>query len=365
MLQTAYNLSLRKCVIISTVLNVLKAVWPYLLAVLVFLLLIIIHELGHFLAAKLLGVRVNEFAVGFGPRLFSKKIGETAYSANLIPLGGYCAMEGEDEHSDDTRAFCNKSAWRRFLIVVMGAVFNLILGLVIISFILSSQKHFASTTVAGFYENSISQQSGLMENDKIVKVDSRRIFTTYDLGYAFTNVKDGKVDITVLRDGEEVVLKDVEFASDEEDGISYLQVDFYVKGVQKTFGSFISQTVKTAFSYCAVIWRSLIDLISGKYGISAVSGPVGVTVAIGSAARQSLSSVFTIMALITINLGLFNLLPLPALDGGRLLFILIEMIFGKKVPEKYEAWVHTAGFVLLLGLMVLITFKDIWSLIVG
>lgn len=354
-----------KCVVISTVLNVLNSVWPYALAVFVFLLLIIIHELGHFLAAKLLGVKVNEFAVGFGPKLFSKKIGHTAYSVNLIPLGGYCAMEGEDEQSDDSAAFCNKSAWRRFIIVVMGAVFNLILGLIIIAVILSSQKQFVSTTVAGFYDNSVSQQSGLEAKDKIIEVDSRRIFTTYDLGYAFTNVKDSKVDITVLRNGEKVVLSNVKFACEEQDGISYLSVDFYVEGIQKTLGSFISQTVKTAASYCAVIWRSLVDLITGKYGISAVSGPVGVTVAIGSAARQSLSSVFAIMALITINLGIFNLLPLPALDGGRLLFILIEMVFRRKVPEKYEAWVHTAGFVLLLGIMILITFKDIWSLITG
>ena len=363
LLLTVFNLSTRKCVIISTLMNIWDAVWPYLLAVLVFLLLIIIHELGHFLAAKLLGVRVNEFAVGFGPKLFSKRFRDTTYSVNLIPLGGYCAMEGEDEHSDDSSAFCNKPAWRRFLIVVMGAAFNLLLGLIIIAFILSSQKQFVSTTVAGFYENSISQQSGLKENDKIIAVDGRRIFSTYDLGYAFTNVKDSNVDITVIRDGKKVELNDVEFASDEEDGISYFHVDFYVKGIEKTVGNFISQTFKTATSYCAVVWRSLIDLISGKYGISAVSGPVGVTVAIGSAARQSLSSVFMIMALITMNLGLFNLLPLPALDGGRLLFILIEMVSRKKVPEKYEAWVHTAGFVLLLGLMVLITFKDIWSLI--
>ena len=186
--------------------KVLNNIWPYALAILVFLLLIIIHELGHFLAAKLLGVRVNEFAVGFGPKLFSKKFGETAYSVNLIPLGGYCAMEGEEEKSEDSAAFCNKSAWRRFVIVVMGATFNLILGLIIVGFILSPQKQFDSTTVAGFHDNSVSQQSGLAVGDEIVEVDSRKIFTTYDLGYAFTNVKDSKVDITVLRDGEKIVL---------------------------------------------------------------------------------------------------------------------------------------------------------------
>lgn len=336
--------------------------WPYLVAVLIFISLIIIHELGHFLAAKLLGVRVNEFAVGFGPKLFSKKLGETTYKANLIPLGGYCAMEGEDSSSDDPRAFCNKAAWRRFIIVIMGATFNLLLGFALVAVVLAPEKRFTTTVVAGFAENSVSEKSGLKVDDKILYVDGRKIFTTYDLSYAFTNVDDGKVDITVLRGGEEVELKDVKFNTSEESGISYIDVDFYIYGKEKTFFGFISETVNTGISYCAVIWRSLIDLISGKYGISAMSGPVGVTAAIGSVAKQNLKNILPIAALITINLGIFNLLPVPALDGGRLLFIAVEMVIRKKVPEKYETLIHTAGFVLLIAFMLLITAKDIWSL---
>lgn len=339
--------------------------WPYLIAIILFLLLIIIHEFGHFIAAKLLGVKVNEFAVGFGPKLFSKQGKETKYSFNLVPLGGYCAMEGEDEDSGDERAFCNKKPWRRFIIVAMGATFNLLLGLIIVAIVLAPQKRFNSTVVAEFKENAVSEQSGLQVNDKIIEVDGRKIFTTYDLSYAFTNVKDGKVDMLVKRDGERVTLKDVTFDAEEENGISYLTVDFYVYGIEKTVGSYIKQTFDMSLSYCAVIWRSLIDLVSGKYGISAVSGPVGVTVAIGSAAKASLANLLPIMALITINLGIFNLLPIPALDGGRLLFILIEMIFRKPVPQKYEAMVHAIGFVILIGFMLLITAKDIWSLITG
>ena len=331
---------------------------------LVFISLIIIHEFGHFIAAKLLGVRVNEFAVGFGPKLFSKKIGETTYKANLIPLGGYCAMEGEDSASGDPRAFCNKAAWRRFIIVIMGATFNLILGFVLVAAVLAPEKRFATTVVSSFAENSVSGRSGLKENDEILSVDGRKIFTTYDLSYAFTNVEDGKVDMTVLRGGKEVELKDVKFDTAEAEGISYIKVDFFVYGREKTFFSFISETFNTGISYCAVIWRSLIDLVSGKYGISAMSGPVGVTAAIGSVAKQSLKNLLPIAALITINLGIFNLLPIPALDGGRLLFILIEMVTRKKVPEKYETLVHTAGFILLIAFMLLITAKDIWSLIV-
>lgn len=335
------------------------------MAVGLFLLLIAIHEFGHFIAAKAVGIRVNEFAIGFGPCLFSKQIGETNYALKLIPFGGYCAMEGEDSDSADTRAFCNKKPWRRLIVVVMGAVFNLLLGLVIVACILAPEKSFRSTVVAEFYEDAVSSKSGLMAGDKIIEVDGRRIYTTYDLGYSFTNVKDGKVDMTVRRGGEKVKLKDVEFKSTTEDGITFLSVDFYVRPVKKTVGSFVRETVNTSISYCAVIWRSLIDLISGKYGISAVSGPVGVTAAIGTAAKQSLRSILPIMALITINLGLFNLLPIPALDGGRVVFLLIEMIFRKPVPKRYEAWVHAAGFIALISFMVLITAKDLWSLFAG
>ena len=352
-------------VTISAFLNAWNNIWPYLVTIALFLVLIIIHEFGHFIAAKLLGVKVNEFAVGFGPKLFSKQGKETKYSVNLIPLGGYCAMEGEDEDSGDNRAFCNKKPWRRFIIVAMGALFNLILGLVIVAITLAPQKAFNSTVVAEFKENAVSSESGLMVNDKITEVEGRKIFSTYDLSYAFTNVKDGKIDMTVIRDGKRVELKDVAFNSSEEDGISYLEVDFYVYGIKKTVGSYIEQTFATAASYCAVVWRSLIDIIAGKYGISAISGPVGITAAIGSAAKLNLANLLPIMALITINLGLFNLLPVPALDGGRLLFILIEMIFRKPVPQKYEAAVHAIGFAVLIAFMLLITAKDIWALITG
>ncbi len=345
--------------------NIWNNVWPYLVAVGVFLLIIIIHEFGHFLFAKLFGVRVNEFAVGFGPKLFSKKMGETNYAFNLVPLGGYCAMEGEDEGSSDPRAFCNKKPIKRLVIVAAGAIFNLILGLIIIAIILAPSERFTTTTVAEFHENSISAQSGLMVGDTIKNVDGRKIFTTYDLSYAFTNVDDGVVDMTVERGGKTVEIPDVKFKTQEENGISYLTVDFYVEGKDKTFGSYITHTVDTAISYCAVIWRSLFDLITGKYGISAMSGPVGVTAVIGNAAKQSLESLLPIMALITINLGIFNLLPVPALDGGRIMFILYEIIFKKPVPQRYEAIVHGVGFAILFGFMLLITAKDIWMLITG
>lgn len=350
---------------ISAVLNILNNIWPYAVAIILFLILIIIHEFGHFIAAKLLGVRVNEFAVGFGPKLIKWGKGETKYAINLIPFGGYCAMEGEEEASGDSRAFCNKAPWRRFLIVIMGATFNLILGLILVAITLIPGERFTTTTIAEFHENAVSQEYGLKEGDKIISVDGRKIFTTYDLSYAFSNIDDSAIDITVERDGKKVVLSDIKFASEEIDGINYLTVDFYVEGKDKTFTSFIGHTFDTAISNCAVVYRSLIDLVTGRYGISAVSGPVGVTVAISDIARQNFMALVQMMALITINLGLFNLLPIPALDGGRLVFILFEMIFRKPVPQKYESIVHTVGMVLLLGFMAIITLKDIWTLIAG
>ena len=337
-------------------------VLPYIIAILLFVVLILIHEFGHFIAAKLLGVRVNEFAIGFGPKLFKWGKGETKYAVNLVPLGGYCAMEGEEEASDDSRAFCNKAPWKRFLIVVMGAVFNLLLGLVLIAITLLPQKRFTSTTVHSFRENAVSANYGLQPGDKITHVEGRRIFAFDDLYYSFTNVEGDSVDMTVKRDGKKVELNDVKFATEEIEGINCFTLDFYVVGKEKTFTSFIGHTFDTALSNCAVVYRSLIDLISGKYGISAMSGPVGVTEAIGNVARQNLLALIPIMALITINLGLFNLLPIPALDGGRLVFILFEMIFRKPVPQKYESMVHAVGMVLLLLLMAVVSLKDIWML---
>ncbi len=351
--------------IIITFLEIWNNIWPYLVAVLMFVLLIIIHEFGHFIAAKICGVRVNEFAVGFGPKLIKKKIGETVYAVNLIPLGGYCAMEGEDEESTDERAFGKKGPFKRLFIVANGAIFNLILGLIIIAITLIPSDKFASTEIAKFTDNAVSSNYGLAVGDEILSVDGRKIFTTYDLSYAFTGVDDGTLDITVKRDGEKVKLDGVKFETDEQDGISYVKVDFYVKGIEKTPLTFLTQTFDTAIANCRVVWFSLIDLITGKYGISAMSGPVGITAAIGSVAKANLFNILPIMALITINLGIFNLLPLPALDGGRILFILFELIFRKPVPQKYEGWVHTIGLILLLGLMLIITAKDIITLITG
>lgn len=338
-----------------------SAVWPYVVAAIAFLFLVVIHEFGHFIAAKSLGVRVNEFAIGFGPRLIHWHGKETEYSIRLVPFGGYCAMEGEDEESTDSRAFCAKSAWRRFVIVVMGAVFNLLFGLILISIVLAPQEVYATTTVAKFTETATSNvEGGLMVGDTILEIEGRNIYSQYDMAYNFTAVEDGKLNVTVRRDGKRVALTDVPFETVEEQGYNMIQLDFYVQGQKRTLGSFLAETGKTALSYSRIVVFSLIDMFSGRYHISDISGPVEVTAVMGEAVKSGAMHLLPVVALITINLGIFNLLPIPALDGGRLVFLLLEMIFRRPVPQRYEKWVHAAGMALLLGLMLLITLKDIW-----
>lgn len=339
------------------------AVWPILIAILAFLFLIFIHELGHFIAAKATGVRVNEFAIGFGPKILKIQGKQTLYSVRLLPLGGFCAMEGEDEDSDDPDGFCNKSVWRRFIITAAGAAFNLLFGFVLIMVLLSPSDRYATTTVAQFKEGAISSQTGLQIGDTILSVNGRRVLTTSDLGYTFTNIKtDGNVNMTVERRGEKVKLENVKFESETVEGITYLDWDFYVEGIDKNVGTFLSQSVKTAVSYSKMIWWSLIDLVTGKYGISAISGPVGVTVALGEAVKQSVWDLISMLALLTINLGIFNLLPLPALDGGRILFLIIEAIRRKPIPQKYEGVIHGIGLAILLAISGIVLIKDIFTL---
>lgn len=345
----------------STFLQVLDNIWPYLVAVLLFLLIIVVHEFGHFISAKALGVRVNEFAVGFGPTLFKWQGKETKYSVKLIPFGGYCAMEGEDEESNDARAFCNKAAWRRFIIVAAGAIFNIILGLAIIMFYFAPASGIATTTVDYFGEGATSVTTGLKSGDTILKVDGRSCLTATEIDYAFTAVKDNKIDLLVKRNGKKVLLENVEFQIDEYDGVKFLKRDFVYTYAKNNFKTFIVQSLKYTASYGRTVWFSLVDLIGGRYSLNAVSGPVGVASALGQATKIGLDALLPMLCLITINLGIFNLLPIPALDGGRLVFILYEMIFRKPVPQKYEALVHGIGFAVLMLFIAFVTLKDIFG----
>lgn len=321
--------------------------------------MVVVHEFGHFVVAKLMGVRVNEFSVGFGPTLFKWKGKETEYAIRLIPFGGYCAMEGEDETSEDKRAFCNKAAWRRFLIVAAGAIFNIIFGFILVIAYFAPASAIATNTVGTFDKAAVSCEYGLKAGDEILSVDGRHCITASEIDYAFTAVKDNKIDLVVRRNGKKTELKDVVFNMKKQDGINVLQRDFNYKFEKNGFFVCIKQAFKFTVSFARIVWFSLIDLIGGRYSLNAVSGPVGVASALGEATKLGLDVLLPMLSLITVNLGVFNLLPIPALDGGRLVFILAEMIIRKPVPQKYEALVHTVGFILLMLLIVVITFKDI------
>ena len=389
-------------------------IFKILAAIFVFGIIILVHELGHFLMCKLMGVRVNEFAIGMGPKLLSFGKKETAYTLRLFPIGGFCAMEGEDEGAPtpsaiggnadraeedggepalpdeeeapaepDPRAFPNKKVWRRILIVVAGAAMNLVLGYVLLVAYYgiftvpdaSGKARFSSTIIASLPETAVSYQTGLRPGDEIVKIDGKRTVTDSDIVMIMQSDEDGIMDMTVRRavDGKKktVLLKGVQFQLEVgENGKNRLIYDFKVLGIEKTVWSTLVQAGKMEYSVATMIWRSLGDLITGKYGINDLSGPVGTMDIIGDAVAgantsEGMMTLIMLVVMITVNGGIFNLLPLPALDGGRLIFLLFEGIFRRPVPAKYEGMVHFIGLMLLLLLMVVVTFSDIWKIVAG
>lgn len=446
-----------------------------IIGILLFELIIFSHEFGHFITAKKSGVKVNEFSLGMGPKIFGFKKGETDYSLRLLPLGGFCAMEGEDEESPEPRAFNNAKIWKRMIIIIAGAVMNIILGFIMMFAYTVQADNYASTTVNGFYPNSVSANCGLKVGDQITEINDYSVWNSRDLQFAMATMNCKEVDGTtleiyrqdcaraacnaynsilndnediddstnsklyeiltdgctninsaaskeaaysiykqtgedifaeyykgkksfepenideedtrlrytsdlkVLRDGEEVELKDVQFFTyyqseeDEQEGKTSLSFDFVVTQIDKTFGSVISQTVSNTCSVAKMVWTSLVWLVQGRFSFTDLSGPVGIATAVTQVASIGLETSFLsafnnilfVMIMITINLGIFNMLPFPALDGGRFLFLLIEGIFRKPIPRKVEQVVNSVGFALLMVFMVVVTFKDIWQLITG
>lgn len=448
--------------------SVLTTIALIVIGVLLFELIIFIHEFGHFITAKKSGVKVNEFSLGMGPKLFSFGKGETKYSLRLFPIGGYCAMEGEDEDSPEPRAFNNAKIWKRMIIIIAGAVMNIILGLLLMFVIVVQQDSYSTTTVSSFPATSYSANSGLKAGDVIKEINGYGITTSMDFSYPISTaelktvkgdtievykedccnylynmsarnvqekadsisdedinalnqilleasgkinsandkktanrvyqeyyveinsllgVEDFKIeeikvkdtrqrytaDILVERDGEEVMLKDVQFFTyttkdDEEPKVS---LDFYVEQMDKTVGSVISQTFKQTVSTCKMVYASLGGLLTGKFGFKDLSGPVGIASTVTQVASESLqtgfldavNSIIYVMMIITVNLGLFNMLPFPALDGGRFVFLLIEAIRRKPVPRKAEGVVNAIGMALLILLTIVITVSDVFKLV--
>lgn len=341
--------------------SIWNTVYPILIAILFFELIIIVHEGGHFIAARLMKIRVNEFSIGMGPKLFQFKKKDTKYTLRLILFGGYCSMEGEDSESDDENAFSKKKVWQRIFVVVAGALMNLVLGFIIVLIIVCSQNLVGTTQIAKFEENAPSMQSGLQVGDEIKSIDGLKVYTTNDVSTGFSRSEDDTVDMVVLRDGKEETLS-VTFATEEYEGKNYIMMDFWLLGKDKTFSGVISQTVKETVSYARMVFLSVHDLLVGKYGVSDMSGPVGAVSVVSDAVKTSAVSMLRIMALLTINVGLFNLFPIPALDGWRLFVLIGEGITKKKLPQKAEYLINAVGLVLLLGLMCLVTFSDITKL---
>jgi len=346
------------------------------IAILIFGFLIVTHELGHFVAAKLFNVRVSQFAVGMGPALLKKQKGETLYALRAFPIGGFCAME-EDEKSEDPRSFTNQSWWKRFIILAAGALMNFLTGLVILMFIVPKSGAFSTPTLTGFYEGCPYESAqGLQTGDTLYKIDGERVYLSSDIGLLLSRTDGETRDFVVIRNGEKVELNNLKFVKVPYDvngeetmmyGIEY--------GVKETgVLANLKYTWNGSMDYIRMVWMGLSDLVSGAVGLKDLSGPVGIVGIISDVGESSETTaaatvnIAYLAAFIAVNLAVMNLLPLPALDGGRLFFLainaLIIAVFRKKPNPKYEGYIHAAGFVLLLALMAVVMFNDIYKLIV-
>ncbi len=385
-------------------------------AILVFGIVIAVHEFGHFAMAKWSGIQVNEFSIGMGPTLWKKIYKGTQYSVRAFPIGGFVAMEGEESPESQQAqrgeaASANEAApqstaapytpasydeiptepeapsgyvspipleertgvsfddvpvYKRCITVAAGAVMNFVLGFVVLFILVNMQDSITSRVIYGFEENALCEQTGLQVNDEIIAVNGRTCFVANDIVYELSRTENASADFTVLRDGEEVLLENVQFdTGTNEDGSSYMQMNFIVYGLEKTPLNVLEEAVRYELYYSRLILSSLVDLVTGRESINNLSGPVGIVSAIGTAASYGLEDLLSLLALITVNLGVFNLLPLPALDGGKLVFLVFEGITGKPVPSKIQGMVNMIGLFLLLALMLFVTYNDMLRLIAG
>ena len=374
----------------------------FIAAVFVFSAVIAIHEFGHFLVAKLCGVQVNEFSIGMGPVLCKRVHKGTQYSIRALPVGGFVALEGEESPESqqaeerstpsaadggsspdretpgmtETPAEGEKPAgiplndapvWQRALIMAAGAFMNFLLGFVVMVALIATQSDpITSKVIYQVDENALCGQTGLQAGDKIVAVNNRRCFVANDILYELMRTEDYTADFTVLRDGKTVELPGVRFDTWQDDsGETHMTLGFTVYGIKKTPMNVIKEAGNSVLYYGRIIFTSLTDLLRGRESINDLSGPVGIVTAIGQAASYGVRDLFELLVLITVNLGIFNLLPFPALDGGKVVFLLIEGVTGHAVPEKIQSGLTLAAFALLFGLMIFATYNDILRLVTG
>lgn len=348
-----------------------------LFAILLFGFLIAIHEFGHFIVAKSCGIRVNEFSIGMGPLLLHKEGKETQYSLRLLPIGGFCAMEGEDDDSDDPRSFGKAAGWKKFLVLVAGSAFNFVTGLVILTVIYSGMQAYVGNTITGFAEGFPCQgEEMLLEGDEILAVNGKAVLLSSDFTTLLGMDRDGLVDLTIRRDGEKRVIRDLPLIPREyqnEDGSTVVRygLDFRLKEVTGV-GDRLRYSFYSAVDFARMVFWSLEHLVGGSASVKDLSGPIGIVNTMSEVGEQSanaydaLVNLFYFGAFIAINLSVMNLLPLPALDGGRIFFLLLNgliyLVTRRTIPSKYEQYVHAAGMVLLLALMAFVAFQDVFRL---
>ena len=351
------------------------------LAIVGFGLLIAIHEFGHFITAKLCGVRVNEFSIGMGPLLWSHEGEETLYSLRLLPIGGFCAMEGEDEESDDPAAFGNQNGWKKLLILVAGAGMNFLAGLVLLFLFLNQSEAFYIPVVGSFFEGfPLESEQGLLEGDRILSVNGHAVFNYSDMLLYLDSEQGAPMDLVVKRNGEKIVLEDLLLEKREYvvNGQSVYKFGIYPAVERATLPVTLRESFYNAIYFVRSVMMGLSDLVGGNAGIDDMAGPIGIVDTITEVGMETENksgrstavwNVLYFVAFVAINLAVMNLLPVPALDGGRIFLLVVSELFTlitrRKLPAKYENYIHTAGLMLLLGLMAVVAFNDVFRLIGG
>ncbi len=346
-----------------------------IIGIVLFGLLIAVHEAGHFLTAKLLDVQVNEFSIGMGPGLFTKQKGETLYSLRLFPVGGYCAMEGEDGENDNPRSFSAKALWKKLIILVAGSAANFLAGFLLVVFLFTWAGSYTAPVIQGFLDGfPYAGEEGLMPEDRILAIDGKKVWVYNDISNHLRAAGEGPKDILVERDGQEVLVEDLPLDSQtyEYKGKMSTMYGLTFQREEASFPGVLVHSWNTCVYFAKAVWTSLGMMVTGQVGLQDLSGPVGIVTVIEETGSRSdsvvtgIQNVCYLIALIAVNLAIMNLLPIPALDGGRVfLLVVTEFIWittHRRLDPKYEAWLNAVGFVLLLALMVVVTFSDVLKL---
>lgn len=350
-----------------------------LFAILIFSFLIFIHELGHFVTAKLSGVQVNEFALFMGPAIFKKKIGETTYSLRCIPIGGYCAMEGEDEDTENPRSFQKAAWWKRLCVLLAGAFMNFVTGVLLIAIVTAPSEAFVTPVIAeAEVGNTIIREDGLQVGDRFVEMDGEKIYLYSDFSTILMLNPGDYHDIVVERNGQKITFDNYYLEKHEfpnPDGTTGMRYGFSFGYEEANFANKAEFVWNSTCNIVRSVRLSLQMLFSGQAGLKDMTGPVGIVQIMSDTAENSETTMDAILNLLYfggflgINLAIMNLLPIPALDGGRavclLITVVVEKITRKKLDPKYEGYIHAVGMVLLLGLMAIILFKDVFQIFMG